>query len=739
MRNLCLFALVCAATYSNSISQTSELSDKQVLQSLYDSSTTAYDNGKYNESLEYNIKLIKRASKLKDTIFLQKGYRNIAYDYLELQDTTQARINFVNASTYAALLENDTIIGENYMDLANFYIELGAAYEEKTFAYYQKSIDFFEKTQDSSNLSNVYFNLSSFLIDANKFDRLVSNLQKTTALIPYGGPHFEQSVNNLWGKYYLHRKEYDMACLYYTKVINDTIAPTSNVEIEVAYYNNSEALYKQGKFKEAYDARLKAEEYTEKNNNIQLQEQSQELVATFQLDEYKKNLEKKELRNQLQVALVKSQNNWNKFLIIVAISSILLVIFLYRHYRIRKEYVQKLKAKSKEYLQAKNESEELAKAKTKFFSTVSHELRTPLYGVIGLTTVLMDDPKLKSNEEDLKSLKFSADYLLALINDVLQVNKIDSKTLEEYLEEIDIREFIENIVSSFEFMRIQNSNKIHISIDPNLPQIIITDTTRLSQILMNIIGNACKFTQAGDIYINLEEKKRIKDCVSILFTIKDSGIGIPVEKQLIIFDEFSQVGSNHNTYQGTGLGLPIVKKLLDLSDTSIYLSSKVGEGSTFSFTLDLAFTNNTLITQTEIKMAHLRELKGKKILIVDDNQINQIVTKKILTKSEVECTITSNGQEAVDIVKASTFDLILMDINMPVKDGLTATREIRDFDEVTPIIALTAVEVKEMRCKIYNAGLTDIIIKPYDIEQFKQTILRNISQKNWKNTSREVS
>lgn len=488
-------------------------------------------------------------------------------------------------------------------------------------------------------------------------------------------------------------------------------------------------MYQLGLYKKAYEAQLEFQKYANINDEVLVTKQSQKLAASLLLKEYKKNLEKNELSNQLQTALVKSQNYWNRFLSIITISSILLIVFLFRHYRTRQLYIQKLKAKNQEYLHAKNESEELAKAKITFFSTVSHELRTPLYGVIGLSSALMDDPKLKSHEEDLQSLKFSADYLLALINDVLQINKIDSKTLDEHLEEIDIREFITNISSSFEFMCIENSNKIHITIDSKLPKIITANTTRLSQILINLIGNACKFTQAGDIYINLEEKKRLDDQVCILFTIKDNGIGIPPENHLSIFNEFSQVGSNGYTYQGTGLGLPIVKKLLDLSNTKIHLTSKLNEGTTFSFILSFTFTDQVTPTQRSIIWANPDALKGKKILIVDDNYINQLVTKKILKKFEVLCTIANNGQEAIDIVRISSFDLILMDINMPVKDGLTATQEIRGFNEFVPIVALTAVEVREMRCKIYEAGLTDIIVKPYDIEQFKQTILRNILKK----------
>ncbi len=288
---------------------------------------------------------------------------------------------------------------------------------------------------------------------------------------------------------------------------------------------------------------------------------------------------------------------------------------------------------------------------------------------------------------------------------------------------------LRNIVSSFEYMRQQNKNNIHINIDENVPEFVKGDATRLSQILMNLVGNACKFTENGDIYIILEASGVRDQKTSIHFTIQDTGIGIPAEKQQSIFDEFSQVSSRHYTYQGTGLGLPIVQKLLALSGSEIHLSSKEGKGSTFFFTLDFELSNEELLIEP-IVIVDDKQLKNKRILIVDDNRINQIVTKKILQKLEVTCSIANNGQEAVECARDNEYDLILMDINMPVKDGLEATKEIRIFNANIPIIALTAVEVKEMRYKIYNAGLTDIIVKPYDITIFKRTILRNLKHTN---------
>ena len=276
-------------------------------------------------------------------------------------------------------------------------------------------------------------------------------------------------------------------------------------------------------------------------------------------------------------------------------------------------------------------------------------------------------------------------------------------------------------------MRIQNKNRIHIHISEGIPKFIHGNSVRLSQILMNLIGNACKFTEDGDIYIIAETIATTNSNTTIKFYIKDTGIGIPKNKLERIFEEFSQADSIDYKYQGTGLGLPIVKKLLGLSNSKIEVESDSGKGSMFSFSLTFELTEQ-IEKKKDNPLMDTKDLNGKKILIVEDNRINQMVTKKILQKSNTICSIAENGEEAVAMVKEEDYDLILMDINMPKKNGMEATAEIRQFNTVVPILALTAVEVEEMRQMIYESGMNDIVVKPYDINKFTQTLLKNISQ-----------
>ena len=292
---------------------------------------------------------------------------------------------------------------------------------------------------------------------------------------------------------------------------------------------------------------------------------------------------------------------------------------------------------------------------------------------------------------------------------------------------------INNIIQSFCFSLEQNNNKIITNIDSKIPNLLIGDSIRLSQILMNLIGNAVKFNENGSIWVTVELIKITEQGKYLSqFTIKDDGIGIPLEKQQSIFDEFSQLQNRHYNYQGTGLGLPIVVKLLALHNSKINLKSTPNEGATFSFTLELeansAIKNNTKENIESVSTESKEILfENCHILIIDDNKINQKITKKILEGKHFKCSIASNGEEAIALAKENKYQLILMDINMPKLDGYEATKAIRLFDKKTPIIALTAIEASEVREKIITVGMNDLILKPYDNSLFFTTILKNLN------------
>ncbi len=713
----------------------------KVIEQTIDSSNTYYNNGLYKKSLFSNIKLLKLAKQSNDPSYLSKAHRYLAYDFLVVNDTLLAKQHFENARKYAEILDDDLTLGLSLMDLANYHTRSDLDYD-KALKYHDLSIDKITKAQDSTELTKAYYNAIVTAFYAERFEKgkVYLTILNNPVFDKYKPDNFFPSEKNFWAIYYNDKKQFSKAEVEAKEAIKllDKLA-TAEEKYDV-HEQLSISYYGQQKYKEAYEQRLLSETYYLESIELWQDEQSQAALAKLNVDQYKTQIKDQKEKTALQVEIAKNKSDLNKFLIIVCTGISLLLITLFLAYLKRRELNFALRKKNEEYLQAKEKSELLAKAKNEFFSTVSHELRTPLYGVIGLSTILLEDPKLKTHQEDLKSLKFSADYLLALINDVLQINKIDSKNIENEESEFYVRDLIKSITSNFEYMRLQNKDIINVEIDPEIPKYLKGNTVRLSQILMNLVGNALKFTENGTITINLSLKESIvnNNCI-IHFIIADTGIGIPKDKQKTIFDEFTQVESLNFMYQGTGLGLPIVKRLLQASDSEIFLESNLGKGTTVKFDLTFTIVNESVIKEAA-PLLNQSLLRGQNILIAEDNRINQIVTKKILEKKGVNCTIAENGQEAINLFIKNSYDLILMDLNMPIMNGFDATIEIRKFNKEVPIIALTAVEIEEQRNEVYAAGMDDIIVKPYDDNVFTRIIVENLSKiKNNYNSSTRLS
>ncbi|GER58869.1 histidine kinase [Patiriisocius marinus] len=729
---LLLFVSNTGYSQQDTIKNTKDSILIELIEQTIDSSTIYYNSGIFTKSLMSNIKLLDLAKQSKNPRYLSKAHRFLAYDFLIVGDTLLARENLENSRKYAEIFNDDLTVGLSYMDLANYHSRSDLDYK-KALKYHEISITKIKKSKDSIELAKAYYNTIITAFYSEQYDIGLKYLKilGSPGFDKYKPDYFSSSEKTYWATYYNENGQYLQA----EKVAREALILTKDngtpAEKYDAYEQLAVSFYGQKRYKEAYDYRLSSEYYFDESQGLIQDEQSQAALAKLKVEQYKNQIADQKEKTALQAEIAESKNNLNNILIIVCLGGLLLFIALFVAYTKRRDLNLALRKKNEEYLQAKEKSELLAKAKSKFFSTVSHELRTPLYGVIGLSSILLEDPKLKSHEKDLKSLKFSADYLLALINDVLQINKIDSNNLENELSQFNIREFIQSITATFEYMRLQNKNKIVVKIDSKIPEYLQGNVVRLSQILMNLVGNALKFTENGTITISLilEELKDNND-YNILFSITDTGIGIPKDKQATIFDEFTQVESLNYVYQGTGLGLPIVKKLLQASNSNLLLESELGKGTKVSF--DLNFKEVTKHINTVSKpLLNESLLQDKKILVAEDNRINQIVTKKILEKKGVICSIAENGDEAVNLIKNNHFDLILMDLNMPIMNGFEATIETRKFNSTIPIIALTAVEVEEVRNEIYAAGMDDIIVKPYDDSQFTRIILENLISKNY--------
>lgn len=376
------------------------------------------------------------------------------------------------------------------------------------------------------------------------------------------------------------------------------------------------------------------------------------------------------------------------------------------------ELVTKLKESKNELQLAKEEAEKANKAKSEFLSVISHEIRSPLNAIIGITHLLIRQNPNPEQLENLQVLKSSSENLKNLINDLLDLSKIEAGKLE-----IDEVEFsLKNLMNEIKTMHLLKAQekglKLKLFLDGELPELVLGDQLRLSQILINLVSNAIKFTEQGEVVVSVELLSEDVEKCSIEFSVRDTGIGIPEEKQAQIFDSFTQASSGiTRQFGGTGLGLSISKKLLVLMNSEINVQSKLNEGSIFSFSLTFQKSFNTLLP-VQSSINHENSFHGKKILLVEDLPFNVLYAKQLLESWGIEVDTAENGKIGAEKAGAESYDLILMDLQMPVMDGENSAKTIRANGIQTKIVALTASATEEVRERVLKAGMQDYLSKP---------------------------
>jgi len=396
-------------------------------------------------------------------------------------------------------------------------------------------------------------------------------------------------------------------------------------------------------------------------------------------------------------------------------------IQLIRNQREIKDKNLQLEKFQKELIKAKNEAELGKKAKENFMANMSHEIRTPINGIIGLINLLKKSELNSDQKEMLSLLEVSSESLLGVINDILDISKIEAGKFRINYAETNIRLILTQATNLLDIRAKEKKLDLKLEIADDLPEIIIADSLRLNQIFMNLLSNAVKFTQKGEIKLKAEVLGKKTNTVQIRFSVIDSGIGISPADQAKIFDKFEQI-EDHTIAQhgGTGLGLSIVKKLVELKGGTLELTSKEGEGSTFSFTKwyefiadDKAKQNTEKTNDTEV----LSSLKGLKVLVAEDNVINKFVLLKVLDGWEVTSDVVVNGLDVLETLKTNDYDVILMDTYMPGMNGLEATEKIRagyiPGKENIPIITFTAGVLETDKETSVKAGANDILSKPF--------------------------
>lgn len=373
--------------------------------------------------------------------------------------------------------------------------------------------------------------------------------------------------------------------------------------------------------------------------------------------------------------------------------------------------------------------------KSEFLSNMSHEIRTPLNAIIGVANILNEDNPRPDQAEHLDTLLFSSENLMVIINDILDYSKIEAGKVKFEKINFSLNRIVHGIHKTLIATAEKKNIKFQYTIQEGIPETYIGDPVRLSQIILNLAGNAIKFTEAGQVDIRISQSKVENGKATLNFAVEDTGIGIPDEKQKIIFDSFSQANSKTTRlYGGTGLGLAITRQLLEMQGSKIELMSVEGEGSTFYFQLTLPVGK-----AMSKKAASNRKTQSfnshNKVLLVDDNAINVVIAKRFLNKWKLEVDVATNGQEAVDMVAQTDYGLVLMDISMPVMDGYEATKLIRNMEadkyQLLPIVALTASVFDALKYQAIEVGMNDYLSKPFKPQALYNMIEKYIITENF--------
>lgn len=652
--------------------------------------------------------------------------------------------------------------------ISNSFLNIGLIHMyrkeyHKADSYFNRALELAQRIAYPYGMSSALNNLGISRQEQKDYRAALLYFEQVLALdLKHGEEADVASTLNNMGAVYAGLQNYSAALKYYFRSaeikmrIQDKqgLANTYN-NIGVAYYKQKDYVRSEFYLSNAKKIGLKygfqqtlVETYRSFYELRESQQQYKEALTFYtqyrQLDDslttIESNLAIRSLENQYQLDKANSEISLKndqiqtasllRILYTVAIS-LLLVLCGYFYYSIRR--AQKLnRLMNKQHddiIRSKEMAEEANKTKSKFLSVMSHEIRTPLNAIVGIANLLEEEGAIPKHRENITVLKSASQNLLYLINDLLHLNRLEAGKMEVEHAVMNVKDLGANIYELFSMNAQKKGIQFEYSPSHNIPEQLLGDETKILQTLTNLVSNAIKFTEHGKVELTIDLIQQRQEEVVIRFGVSDTGIGIAVEELENIFQNFTQANPDINKkYGGTGLGLAISKQLVELMGGTLEVRSEIGKGSYFSFEITCAISTKQEVKK-EIKPSNNNGgvFAGKRILVADDNSVNLFVVRQFLQRWGADVLEATNGQEAIFALSQYPIDLVLMDVKMPVMDGVEATRRIRNSAEVwkrIPIIAITASHELDVQKDITESGMNDQVFKPFDpadlMEKLKQ-------------------
>lgn len=701
-----------------------------------------YDQKEYDKALNYYQAAATRSKEQDNSRGLAVALNNIAIVYRHRGDLDRAMLYFKKALAERINSGEYMLVGHSYLYISNIYLRLNKL--DSALIYAQGAVDSLGKYQvwneycwGNVTLGRVRYARKEFEAGDQAFEVAKAKfieLRFSAEVNEINIIHANEKLKRGQVKDALVMLQQELKTAEDSKNLLLAKKATSSLYDYFKSVNNSKsALY--------FYEKLVAFETQSRNQEMERNLADMELKFLLNAKESELTKSKESLAQQSEFI---DKIEWrNRILIGLAVLSLIALIGLIwalyhksknnRKLLEQKGIIEKQNAEIQvniaEIKKAKTETEKLLRAKSEFLSHMSHEIRTPMNSILGLTDLLLEDVNESKSHDKLQSIKYAADVLLVIINDILDIASIEEGKIGINPEPTALNRLFKELENNLDFKAKTKKIKLIMDLDPALPAVVQTDQTRLFQVLLNLVSNAIKFTEKGEVKLSCYMLKKDEKSVLLNFKVIDTGIGIPLDKQATIFDSFNQGGKEiQRTYGGTGLGLTITRRILQLFGTQIQLKSRPGEGSEFSFDMHFDLATDQAIVKKATPILPEKELDGLNLLCVEDNEMNQKVMSLLLSRAGVLLEFASNGKEALDILQEKHFDGVLMDFHMPVMDGLSCTKAIRTGEHSTlnkdiPIIGITADVFEESAQEGIKSGMNATIKKPINKRELFNAIV----------------